>query len=233
MNADFARGGAGMNDDGREPSCEIQVARGALVGVTRGPRRVRRGFEAFGAAAGLAAAGGFTAGAGAALRTSADFAAAGIAFAGRACADFFAAAFGAAACCFEATATFFERTAPFFGTLIAGFGNAFATAFFAVTDFFGDGWAAFATFFGAGFTALGAALAVFGAGFAGLETAWGRFGAAVFFETGFAAAFFGADFNFFTTLDLLATLLPEVFIRAVVVDVLLFARAIVHSLYLR
>jgi hypothetical protein len=182
------------------------------------------------------------------LRTSADFAAAGAALAGRTGADFFAADFGAAAGCFAATVTFFETAAPFFEVLIAGFGDAFANAFFAVTDFFGDafataffavtdfvgdGWAAFATFFGAGFTALGAALAVFGAGFAGLETAWGRFGAAVFFETGFAAAFFGAAFNFFTTLDLLATLLPEVFIRAVVVDVLLFARAIVHSLYLR
>jgi hypothetical protein len=51
VKADLARGGAGMNDDGREPSCEIQVASGALVGVTRGPRRARRAFAAFAAGA--------------------------------------------------------------------------------------------------------------------------------------------------------------------------------------
>jgi hypothetical protein len=82
------------------------------------------------------------------------------------------------------------------------------------------GFAGFATFFGIGFDA---GFAFFGAAFGGFT---GFFTATAFFGDGFAAAFFAAGFNLLTTLDLFATLPPEVAFRIVVVDALLFARAI-------
>lgn len=223
-----------MNDEGREPSCEIQVASGALVGVTRGPRLVRRAFAAFGAAAfaaGFAGTGAFAAGAGADFRTSATLEAG-------AATDFFTAVFAAATGFFAWAAAFAGFTSAFFAGAAARLGAAFEAGFVAFAGFFGAGFAGFRSFFAAGFTAFfeagftafEGALTFFGATFAGFETAFGRFCATAFFATGFAGAFFVTGFNFLTILDLVAELLLEDFIRAVALDVLLFARAIVDSL---
>lgn len=216
MNADFARGGAGMNDDGRDPSCEIQVASGALVGVTRGPRRERLGLATF---AGFGAAGAFGAGA------ATGFAGAGAGFV----ATGFAALIGAAG--FGAGAAFFGAAAAFGAA--AGFFAGFAASFAGFATGLGAG---FAPFFGAALIGFAAAFADFTAGFAGFAADFAVFAAGFavftgffattgFFGDGFAAADFAFGANFLTVLDLPATLPPEVAFLAVVVDALSFARA--------
>ncbi|MBI2215652.1 MAG: hypothetical protein HYU52_18545 [Acidobacteria bacterium] len=129
--------------------------------------------------------------------------------------------------------------ASFAAFALASFG-AFALAGFGATaDRFGAFSAAGATFFGAAFVAgcplatavagfdafFGGGVTFFGVAFAGLTGLEGFFAATTFFGDGFAAAFLAAGFNLLTTLDLFATLPPEAAFRAVVVDALLFARA--------